>query len=334
MSKIGVLGSGTWGAALARMLCNNGNNVVLWSHSGEIAAEMSATRRHPQLEGMTLPPTLEITAELERACRGVDVLVFVVTSVHVRHMAAAARDFLPPEAIAVDAAKGLEPGSFYTMTEIIREELDKRPELRRVPVVALSGPTHAEEVARDMPTAIVAASTDGAAAETVQRIFTGESMRVYTNPDVHGVELCGALKNIFALAAGISDGLGYGDNTRAALITRGIMELARIGMALGSSEKTFYGLAGIGDLIVTATSRHSRNRNAGFLVGRGIPPEEAVARVGMVVEGINALPAARELAEKYGVETPIISAVDAIVNHGADPQETVNRLMGRSAKPE
>ena len=334
MSKIGVLGSGTWGAALARMLCNSGNDVILWSHDRAIAEELAATRRLPQLEGMILPEALEITGDLERACRGAEILAFVVTSVHVRHMAAAAREFLSPGAIVVDAAKGIEPGSFYTMTEIIREELDKRPELRGVPLVALSGPTHAEEVARDMPTAIVAASTDAAAAETVQRVFTCESMRVYTNPDVHGVELCGALKNIFALAAGISDGLGYGDNTKAALITRGITELARIGMALGSSEKTFYGLAGIGDLIVTATSCHSRNHNAGCLIGQGVPPAEAVARVGMVVEGINALPAASLLAERYGVETPIISAVDAVVNRGADPRETVNRLMGRSVKSE
>ena len=334
MSRIGVLGSGTWGAALARVLCNGGHDVVLWSHDAAIAAELSATRRHPMLQGMTLPAALEITADLERACRGVDVLLFVVTSVHVRHMAASARDYLSTGTVVVDAAKGLEPDSFYTMTEIIREELDRRPELRSVPVVALSGPTHAEEVAQDMPTAIVAASGDAAAAEAVQGLFTGTCMRVYTNPDQHGVELCGALKNIFALAAGISDGLGYGDNSKAALITRGVTELARIGAALGSGEKTFYGLAGIGDLIVTATSRHSRNHNAGVLIGQGLPPAEAVARVGMVVEGVNALPAASRLAEKYGLETPIISAVNDVVNHGADPREAVNRLMGRSVKPE
>ena len=240
-----------------------------------------------------------------------------------------------------------------TMSEVIRSELGKEPEKedggeggdtgrrapRNVKIVALSGPTHAEEVAMDMPTTIVSACEDIAAAEMVQDVFMGSPekptcMRVYTNTDVKGVELCGALKNIIALSAGISAGLGYGDNARAALITRGLAEIERLGVKMGCVEQTFYGLAGMGDLIVTATSRHSRNNRAGFLIGRGEKPAEAVKKVGMVVEGINALPAAVRLAGRYDVEMPIVTLVDDIVNRGADAAETAAKLMGRRKKAE
>ena len=216
------------------------------------------------------------------------------------------------------------------MTRIIAEEVGNPC----VPLVALSGPTHAEEVAKDLPTTIVSASDNSAAAQVVQQVFGGTCMRVYTNDDTLGVELCGALKNIIALASGIALGLGYGDNTKAALITRGIAEIARLGEAMGCRPETFGGLAGIGDLIVTATSVHSRNNRCGMLIGKGVPPQDAVKQVGMVVEGINALPAAMRLSQVYQVEMPIVAAVNAVVNEGAAPEDTVAMLMGRDQKAE
>ena len=249
-------------------------------------------------------------------------------SVFVRSTAKRAAPFVPAGQIVVDVAKGLEPGTLMTMSEVINDEI---PAAR---VVALSGPTHAEEVAQDLPTTIVSACADHDAAAFVQSVFMNACMRVYTNTDVKGVELCGALKNIIALAAGISAGIGYGDNAKAALITRGIVEITRLGVAMGCREQTFSGLAGLGDLIVTATSRHSRNNRCGYLIGQGVPPEEAIRQVGMVVEGINAIPAAMTLAEKYGVEMPIVHAVDAVVHHGADPKDVVYGLMTRDPKTE
>ena len=329
MASIGVLGAGTWGVALARMLVNAGHEVTVWSALPAEIDELSRTRRQKNLPDMAIPEKAVFTKQLEEACAQKDLILFAVPSVFVRATARAAAPYLGENRLVADAAKGIEPDTLLTMTEVIRDELRNPAAL-----VALSGPTHAEEVARDLPTTIVSASEDLKAAEAVQDIFMTPRFRVYTNPDVKGVELCGAVKNIIALAAGISAGLGYGDNTKAALITRGMAEITRLGIAMGCREQTFAGLAGIGDLIVTATSRHSRNHNAGVLIGQGLPPAEAVARVGMVVEGVNALPAASRLAEKYGLETPIISAVNDVVNHGADPREAVNRLMGRSVKPE
>ena len=230
----------------------------------------------------------------------------------------------------MDVAKGIESDTLLTMTGIIADEI-KNPTVK---LVALSGPTHAEEVARDLATTIVSACEDPDAARQVQDVFWGTCMRVYTNDDTLGVELCGAMKNIIALASGIAAGMGLGDNAKAALITRGIVEISRLGTAMGCNAQTFGGLAGIGDLIVTATSMHSRNNRCGMLIGQGISPAEAVKQVGMVVEGINALPAAMHLAEKYGVELPIMEAVNAIINLGADPKETVAMLMGRDKKPE
>ncbi len=353
MYKIGVLGAGTWGMALARMLCNAGNNVTVWSALGEEIDLFSSTRRHPNLPDMVIPDELAFTKSIEEVCRDKDILLFAVPSVFVRGTAAAAGKYIPDGQVIVDVAKGIEADTLMTMSEVIRSELGKEPEKedggeggdtgrrapRNVKIVALSGPTHAEEVAMDMPTTIVSACEDIAAAEMVQDVFMGSPekptcMRVYTNTDVKGVELCGALKNIIALSAGISAGLGYGDNARAALITRGLAEIERLGVKMGCVEQTFYGLAGMGDLIVTATSRHSRNNRAGFLIGRGEKPAEAVKKVGMVVEGINALPAAVRLAGRYDVEMPIVTLVDDIVNRGADAAETAAKLMGRRKKAE
>ena len=330
MYKIGVLGAGTWGIALARMLCNNGHTVTVWSAIEKEVEELSATRHHPNLPGMVIPDTIAFTKDIGDICMDKDVLLFAVPSPFVRSTAKKAAPYIRDGQVIVDVAKGIEADTFFTMTQIIADEL-KNPTVK---LVALSGPTHAEEVAKDLPTTIVSACEDPKAAEFVQNVFWGTCLRVYTNKDVLGVELCGAMKNVIALAAGVAVGLGFGDNAKAALITRGIAEIARLGTAMGCDEHTFGGLAGIGDLIVTATSVHSRNNRCGMLLGQGVSVEEAVKQVGMVVEGLNALPAAMRLKEKYRVEMPIVEAVDAIVSHGAAPADTVRMLMDRGKKPE
>ncbi len=334
LRSVGVIGAGTWGIALARMLSNSGHAVTVWSATESKVADLSASRIHKNLPDVRLPDEISFTASLQRVCAGKDVLLFAVPSVAVRSVTEAARTHVAPEQLIVDVAKGIEADTLLTMSEVIRDVLRTDGLHDGVKIVALSGPTHAEEVALDMPTAIVSACEDLAAAELVQDVFTTAFMRVYTNTDIKGVELCGALKNIIALTTGISAGLGYGDNAKAALITRGLAEIERLGRKLGCAEQTFSGLAGMGDLIVTATSRHSRNNRAGYLIGRGCRPEEAVRQVGMVVEGINALPAAVTLAKRYDVDMPIVMAADAIINHGADPKRIVTDLMGREKRAE
>ena len=330
MTKIGVLGAGTWGMALARMLCLSGHEVTVWSAIDREIDEFSVTRRHPNLPGMEIPQQLGFTKSIEQVCRDKEILLFAVPSPFVRATARKAAPFVEGGQIIVDVAKGIEADTLFTMTQIIADEL-KNPSVK---LVALSGPTHAEEVAKDLPTTIVSACEDLTVAKRVQEVFGNTCMRVYTNDDVLGVELCGAMKNIMALASGVALGLGYGDNTKAALITRGMAEITRLGTAMGCSSHTFYGLAGIGDLIVTATSVHSRNNRCGLLLGQGVPPQEAVKQVGMVVEGINALPAAMKLAKKYQVEMPLAMAVTAVVNEGADPKEAVAKLMARDQTTE
>ena len=328
-NKIGVLGAGTWGMALARMLANDGNYVQVWSALEDEVEEYSSTRRHRNLPGMVIPDEIDFTKSIEEVCKDKDMLLFAVPSVFVRNTARAASQFIPEGQIIADVAKGIEPDTFMTMSEIIEDEIDSK-----VSIVALSGPTHAEEVAKDLPTTIVSACRDIEVAEKVQNIVMNPVMRVYTNTDIKGVEICGALKNIIALASGICSGLGYGDNAKAALITRGLAEMRRLGTPTGCLEDTFAGLAGMGDLIVTAMSVHSRNNRCGKYIGEGLSVAEAVEKVGMVVEGINALPAAMSLAEKYGIEMPITAAVDAVINHGADPREEVMKLMNRERKTE
>lgn len=325
MTKIGVLGAGTWGMALARMLQLSGNEVTVWSALEREVEEFSATRRHPNLPGMEIPEGIRFTKNIEEVCRDKEILLFAVPSPFVRATARKAAPYVKDGQIIVDVAKGIEADTLFTMTQIIADELKNES----VKLVALSGPTHAEEVAKDLPTTIVSACEDLTVAERVQQVFGNTCMRVYTNDDVLGVELCGAMKNIMALASGVALGLGYGDNTKAALITRGMAEITRLGLAMGCKPQTFAGLAGIGDLIVTATSVHSRNNRCGMLLGQGVPPQEAVKQVGMVVEGINALPAAMRLARKYGVEMPLATAVNAVVNLGADPKDAVAKLMSR-----
>ena len=334
MSSIGVLGAGTWGMALARMLSNSGQDVTVWSAIKKEIDDLSSTRCHPNLPDMIIPDTIVFTKSIEEVCVQKDIILFAVPSVFVRSTAEKARQYIPDGQIVVDVAKGIEADTLYTMSEVIRDEIQKDGLHPNAKIVALSGPTHAEEVACDMPTTIVSACTDLDVAEKVQDVFMNTCMRVYTNVDVHGVELCGVLKNIIALAAGISKGLGYGDNAKAALITRGMAEISRLGVAMGCMEQTFNGLAGIGDLIVTATSEHSRNNRAGQLIGNGCSPSDAIKRVGMVVEGVNALPAVMQLMQRYDIDMPIVTAVNAVVNEGADPKEIVTRLMSRDKKSE
>ena len=334
MKKIGVLGAGTWGMALARMLANSNHEVTVWSALEREIEEFSSTRKHPNLPGMEIPESIRFTKSIQDVCTNKEILLMAVPSVFVRSTTAQMRPFVTDGQIIVDVAKGIEAETLFTMTEVIRNEINIDGKHGNVKLVALSGPTHAEEVARDLPTTIVSACTDIDTAEIVQDVFMNSCMRVYTNTDITGVELCGAMKNIIALAAGISAGLGYGDNAKAAIITRGMAEVTRLGLEMGCLEQTFNGLAGIGDLVVTATSVHSRNNKAGNLIGKGYAPAEAIKEVGMVVEGINAIPAAMKLAERYQVELPIIEAVNAIVNNGANPEQVVRELMGRDKKLE
>ncbi len=332
--KIGILGAGTWGMALARMLCVSGHDVLVWSAIEKEINNLSTTRVHPNLPGMKIPEELQFTKSIEEVCKDKDILLFAVPSVFVRSTAAKARPFVQDGQVIVDVAKGIEPDTLYTMTEVLADELGKEGGPKNVHLVALSGPTHAEEVAIDLPTTIVSASPDVEESKFVQEVFSNTCMRVYTNEDIKGVELSGAMKNVIALGVGISTGLGYGDNARAALITRGIAEIARLGVAMGCNVHTFAGLAGIGDLIVTATSMHSRNNRAGILIGKGETPENAVKEVGMVVEGMNALPAALELADRYHVDMPIVQTVNAIVNKGMSAADAVRALMDRDPKNE
>lgn len=327
---IGILGAGTWGIAIARMLADSGHAVTVWSALPAEIDNLEQTHQHPNLPGMTIPDSISFTADLKSACSAKDLIVFAVPSVFVRQTAMKARVYIPDGQIIADLAKGIEPDTLMTLTEVIQSVLQEDGRHNAICLVALSGPTHAEEVALQLPTTIVSASVDMQAAEYVQKIFTSENMRVYVSSDVKGVEVSGALKNIIALAAGISTGLGYGANLKAAIITRGLAEITRLGVAMGCAEQTFFGLAGIGDMIVTATSEHSRNNRAGEWIGKGYSAKEAMDRVGMVVEGIHALPAAMRLAEKYNVDMPITLAVNAVVSREKTPEEAVRELMART----
>lgn len=332
MTKIAVFGAGTWGIALARLLAVHGKDVTVWSAIPAELKALSTTHRHPNLPGMELPATMHYTADIAEACAGRDVLLFAVPSPFVRATAKKAAPHIPDGQLIVDVAKGVEDKTLMTMSEIIEDELAKAG--RKARVVALSGPTHAEEVARDMPTAIVAACAEEEAAKTVQKIFNTPTFRVYTNDDRRGTELGGAIKNVIALAVGIALGLGYGDNAKAALITRGNAELARLGAAMGCKPETFAGLSGMGDLIVTCTSMHSRNRRAGIAIGEGRTPQEVIADMGGVVEGYYAAVSAKELADSLGVEMPICEAMYDVLYNGAEVRGMVHRLMSRAPKRE
>lgn len=324
--KILVAGSGGWGTALAILLLHNGHDVTLWSYCAEESENLAGTLKNPFLPGVELPAALHFTSDPKMA-EGKELVVFATPSFAVRGTARSFAPYLAEYAVLVSVTKGIEEGTGYRMSELVAQETGKT-------VVALSGPSHAEEVSRGIPTGVVAACADKALAEQVQTVFMCERLRVYTCPDTVGVELAAAHKNVIALCAGVCDGMGYGDNTKALLMTRGLAEVARLGMALGAKRETFAGLAGVGDLIVTCTSMHSRNRRAGILIGQGVGVQEAMKQVGAVVEGYYAAEAAWELAKKHGVEMPITQAAYEVLYQGRDPREAINSLMLRQKTSE
>ena len=329
MAKVGVVGAGSWGTALALVLEKNGHEVTLWSSREAKAKELRELRENiDKLPGVKIPETIEITADIETAVSGKELIVLGVPSLYVRSTAAKMAPFVKDGQIVVNVSKGIEESSLYTMTEVISEEIPNAD------VAVLSGPSHAEEVSRYIPTTVVAGAKNRKTAEKIQSIFMNETFRVYTSPDMQGIEVGGALKNVIALAAGISDGLGFGDNTKAALITRGIVEMSRLGVAMGGYQETFSGLAGMGDLIVTCASKHSRNRKAGYLMGQGYSMQEAMDEVKMVVEGVHSAKAALKLADKYYVRMPIIEQVNAVLFHEKAVTEAVRDLMIRDGKTE
>ena len=329
---ITVAGAGTWGTALGRILALNGHEVRIWSRFPKETESLSAERKHPNLPGCVIPDSIFFTSDIAEAAAGADYILMAVPSVYTRETAHDFAPYIDEKAIIISAAKGIEKDTLMTLTEVIGDELSRAG--KNNTVTAISGPTHAEEVAKDLPTLIVCACENLEAAKKVQQLFDGTCIRPYVNPDIKGVQICGALKNVEAIAVGIARGLGYGDNTCAAMITRGMEEIRRLGLAMGCREKTFFGLAGIGDLIVTATSLHSRNNKAGYLIGQGRTAEEAAKEVGMVVEGMNALPAAVSLCEQFGMDMPIINAVRCIITEHAKPSDVVTELMNRSLKME
>ena len=326
--KITVLGSGGWGTALAILLLDNGNDVTLWSFLEKEAAVLRETRENPMLKGVPLPEELKITTSMDVLAES-ELVVLATPSFAVRETARKAAPLLREDVVVVSVAKGIEKDTALCLTQVIEEELGGKGK-----VVALSGPSHAEEVGRRVPTGVVAASHDQAAAELVRDVFMNPRFRVYTNSDVLGVELGAALKNVLALCCGVSDGMGLGDNTKALLMTRGMTEMARLGVALGGKKETFAGLSGMGDLIVTCTSMHSRNRRCGILIGQGKSVQEAMKEVGATVEGYYAALSAHQLAQKAGVEMPICQNAYRVLYEGQDVREVVGGLMNRNKKRE
>lgn len=327
--KIAVIGAGSWGTALAISLAESGHAVSLWTRRQEHAEAMKADGENKKyLPGIAFPETLTVADTMEAAIVGAELVMFSTPAQGFRGVLDQAKPHLTKDMVLVNVAKGIEQKSLKRLSEIAEEAIPG------VKYVVLSGPSHAEEVGRLMPTTIVAAAEDLELAEFVQDIFMTEALRIYTNTDVVGVELGGALKNIIALGAGVSDGMGFGDNAKAALMTRGMTEMSRLGVALGAKEETFAGLTGMGDLIVTCTSMHSRNRRCGIMIGEGMTPQDAVAHVGMVVEGMFTAEAAYELAKKVGVEMPITEAIYGVINGTVNAREAVIALMTRQRKHE
>ena len=331
MAKISVIGSGGWGIALTILLHKNGHDLTIWSFDKKEAEELKKTRQNKtKLPNILLPEDIKVTDDLREAVDNKDILILAVPSKAIRSVSKSLKNIIKDNQIVVNVAKGLEEDTLETMTDIIEEELkDKNPK-----VAVLSGPSHAEEVGRGIPTTCVVSAHNKELTLYLQNIFMNPSFRVYTSPDMLGVEIGGALKNVIALAAGIADGLNYGDNTKAALITRGIKEIASLGVAMGGEQSTFYGLTGLGDLIVTCASMHSRNRRAGILLGQGKTLDEAIKEVNMVVEGVYSAKSALMAAKKYNVEIPIIEQVNAVLFENKNAAEAVNELMIRDKKLE
>ena len=329
MAKAGVLGAGSWGTALSVLLCDNGHQVTMWSIDENEVKMLNEKREHEtKLPGVKLPDQLIVTGDLEDTVKGKDFLVLAVPSPFTRSTAAKMSPCVADGQIIVDVAKGIEESTLMTLSQQIRQEIPQAD------VAVLSGPSHAEEVGRRLPTTCVIGATTRKTAEYLQAMFISKVFRVYTSPDILGIELGGSLKNVIALAAGIADGLGYGDNTKAALITRGIAEIARLGVKMGGKIESFTGLTGIGDLIVTCASVHSRNRKAGYLIGQGKSVQEAMDEVKMVVEGVYSAKAAAKLAEKYQVSMPIVEEVNKVLFEGKAPARAVDDLMMRESRSE
>ncbi|MBQ6845971.1 MAG: NAD(P)H-dependent glycerol-3-phosphate dehydrogenase [Oscillospiraceae bacterium] len=329
MMKIAVIGSGGWGTALAAMLAKNGNEVIMWSFEHAEYERLKNDRENRAfLPGVLFPEGLECTEDISVA-KDAELIVMAVPSFAVRSTAAKLSPYISGNQIIVNVAKGIEKGTSKRLSEIIEEEIESKCD-----VAVLSGPSHAEEVGRGVPTAIIATSRSQKAAETVQNVFMNDKFRVYITDDIIGVELGAALKNVMALAAGICDGLGLGDNSKAALMTRGLAETVRLGTALGGKQETFAGLAGLVDLIVTCMSMHSRNRRAGILLGQGVSAEKVPEKIGGVVEGYFATQSAMQLAKKVGIEMPITEQVAKVLFEGADPRNALDALMTRDKKKE
>lgn len=324
MSNVSFLGAGSWGTALAILLAKNGHSVNLWSAVEAEIKMLSEYREHKdRLPGVKLPDTVVVTNDLEKSCKGFDLIVFSVASPYVRDTARKAATFMPEGQRIVNVAKGIEESTLKTLRDIICDEIPSAD------VSVLSGPSHAEEVSVDMPTTVVVGAENEESAAFIQEIFMNGNFRVYTSPDIIGIELGGSIKNVIALAAGVCDGLGFGDNTKAALITRGIAEIERLGVAMGGSKETFGGLSGIGDLIVTCTSHHSRNHNAGYLIGKGKTMKEAMDEVNQVVEGVYSAKAAYCLAKKYNVSMPIVEQVNKVLFENVPATEAIKNLLTR-----
>ena len=326
--KVTVLGSGAWGTALALVLLENGNDVTLWSFLEEEKAVLEQTRENPMLKGVPLPKELKLTTDMN-AAKGCHAVVIATPSFAVRSTAAKLREIVDPGTVLISVSKGIEKDTSLRLSEAIEQEVGDK-----CPVVVLCGPSHAEEVGRGIPTAVVAAADELRDAEFVQDLFMNSRFRVYTKTDRVGAEICAALKNVIALCAGCCDGMGYGDNTKAMLMTRGLAEIARLGVALGGKQESFTGLTGVGDLIVTCCSMHSRNRRCGILIGQGKPVDEAIKEIGAVVEGYYAAANARTLAQKVGVEMPIAQMAYEVLYEGRDVHSVVTALMSRAKKAE
>jgi len=333
MRTVGVLGGGSWGTALALLLAGNGRDVRVWEFDAEQCERVNAERENARfLPGVRIPPGLRFYNDMADVVGKCEVLVFVVPSRYFRDTARAAASVGPPDGtLFVIATKGLERETLLRMSQVLGEEIPSSLDGR---AAVLAGPSHAEEVSRGVPTAVVAASSGSGAAEEAQTLFMAENFRVYTNPDLVGVEFGVAVKNVIAVAAGICDGLGYGDNTKGALLTRGLAEIVRLGEAMGARRETFYGLAGVGDLITTCLSRHSRNRHVGEQIGRGRKLQEILGEMVMVAEGVDTAAAVLTLARREGVEMPITEQVNAVLFEGKDPKAAIRELMTREKKAE
>ena len=329
MGNYSVIGAGSWGTALARALAKNGHDVTVWSIMEDEIQMLNEKREHElKLPGVKLPDTILFTTDLEKAIKGKEMMILAVPSPFTRSTSKSMAPFVEDGQLIVNVAKGIEDVTYRTLTDIIEQEIPQAT------VAVLSGPSHAEEGGKDMPTTLVAGAKTKETAEYIQNAFMSDVLRVYTSPDILGIELGGALKNVVALAAGMADGLGCGDNTKAALITRGIAEIARLGVAMGGKLESFTGLTGIGDLIVTCSSMHSRNRKAGQLIGQGYTYEEAMAEVKMVVEGVYSAKAAYGLGQKYHISMPIVEEVNDILFNGKAASVAVKDLMFRDKRSE